>query len=815
MVDAAGAGVGDDEESIPVELGGVTRFVARSEVLYVEAQGDYARLHTADRQPPDPDPADHARGGLARRRLRAHPPLAARLPGVRRRGPRRRRPVQRPGRRHRAHRQPPAHPRAARRAASGRPGRAGRRADDRAAPPGAGHQPAHRRDPAAPRHRRLRDRRADRPRRGLHALAAALPAPARACWCSVRSWCWSAGLPLVFTAVPGLVDRHGAGDAAAVGAARRSRSTPCCWASAGSTCGRRSATSGTSPRWWSGREPGGRRGGGAARRRRARCRSAPSAGGSPGPPATSSWPPAPCARPLNASAIGGEYLSAASFLGVAGLVLAFGTDMLWYPVGWTAGYLVLLRARRRPAAPVRAPTRCPTSPRSASSPGRCGGISCAAGRGDRLALPDAAVPGRRAHAARGHRRAAVGAAGWWSPSVVLVNVLSGGMRSITFVQAFQYWLKLTALLVPVVFLARGLAAATGRPRWPAARRRRRWSTAHRGAPALHDLLDHPRDLPRHDGPAARRGPLLHQPGRPRRPSYDAGGAGAARRCFYLLPPAVRRPRAASTHRTWSAAGATDTVVLELPARMVGGAGGELLSALIGAGAFAAFLSTSSGLTVVGGRRDQPGRAGPAVRRRCAPSGSPASAVAVVVPLVLTLAAAGLAVAHAVELAFAVAASTFCPLLVLGIWWRGPDRPGRGRRAGRRRWPVRGRRAGHPPRGRPARLAGGPAGAARLLTVPVAFAMMVGVSLLTRAHLPARTSAARWSGCTPPRSSRSTGAATTPSGRAGRAAGPPGPPTARRPGPTVRRSVTDAHDRPARRRSAHRRRPRLPPGRPGS
>ena len=31
----------------PVELGGVTRFVSRSEVLYVEAQGDYARLHTS------------------------------------------------------------------------------------------------------------------------------------------------------------------------------------------------------------------------------------------------------------------------------------------------------------------------------------------------------------------------------------------------------------------------------------------------------------------------------------------------------------------------------------------------------------------------------------------------------------------------------------------------------------------------------------------------------------------------------------------------------------------------------------------------
>ncbi|HEX6922049.1 MAG TPA: LytTR family DNA-binding domain-containing protein [Actinomycetes bacterium] len=35
-------------EMIPVELGGVTRFVARSDVRYVEAQGDYARLHTAD-----------------------------------------------------------------------------------------------------------------------------------------------------------------------------------------------------------------------------------------------------------------------------------------------------------------------------------------------------------------------------------------------------------------------------------------------------------------------------------------------------------------------------------------------------------------------------------------------------------------------------------------------------------------------------------------------------------------------------------------------------------------------------------------------
>ncbi len=45
---------------------------------------------------------------------------------------------------------------------------------------------------------------------------------------------------------------------------------------------------------------------------------------------------------LNASAISGEYLSAASFLGVAGLIMVNGVDMLWYPVGFTAGYLAML-----------------------------------------------------------------------------------------------------------------------------------------------------------------------------------------------------------------------------------------------------------------------------------------------------------------------------------------------------------------------------------------------------------------------------------------------------------------------------------------
>jgi cation/acetate symporter len=47
----------------------------------------------------------------------------------------------------------------------------------------------------------------------------------------------------------------------------------------------------------------------------------------------------------------------------------------------------------------------------------------------------------------------------------------------------------------------------------------------------------------------------------------------------------------------------------------------------------------------------------------------AAVAAVAVPVLLALVAERLSVAGVVGLAFAVAASTFCPLLILGIWWR--------------------------------------------------------------------------------------------------------------------------------------------------
>lgn len=47
VCEAHGGEAPASDDQIPVELGGVTRFVARNDVLYVEAHGDYARLHTA------------------------------------------------------------------------------------------------------------------------------------------------------------------------------------------------------------------------------------------------------------------------------------------------------------------------------------------------------------------------------------------------------------------------------------------------------------------------------------------------------------------------------------------------------------------------------------------------------------------------------------------------------------------------------------------------------------------------------------------------------------------------------------------------
>src|SRR5262245_32747960 len=152
----------------------------------------------------------------------------------------------------------------------------------------------------------------------------------------------------------------------------------------------------------------------------------------------------------NASAIGGEYLSAASFLGAAGLIMAYGADMLWYPVGWTAGYLVLLILV---AGPLRR-SGAYTLPDFAEARLESGAARRVASIlvvliGWLYLMPQFRGAGLTVQIVTG---APIWVGGLIVAGVVLVSVLSGGMRSITFVQGFQYWLKLTAIALPVAFL---------------------------------------------------------------------------------------------------------------------------------------------------------------------------------------------------------------------------------------------------------------------------------------------------------------------------------------------------------------------------
>ncbi|MFJ4685266.1 cation acetate symporter [Streptomyces sp. NPDC091377] len=438
---------------------------------------------------------------------------------------------------------------------------------------------------------------------------------------------------------------------------------------------------------------------------------------------------------LNAAAISGEYLSAASFLGIAGLVLVQGPDMLWYPVGYTAGYLVLLLFV---AAPLRR-SGAYTLPdfaeaRLASQTVRRLAGAFVVGVGWLYLLPQLQSAGLTLTVLTG---APDSLGGLIVAVVVTATVAAGGMRSITFVQAFQYWLKLTALLVPALFLVLAWQG-DGAPRHafdePAAFREQRSVTVDatldlRLQSPLTVTVDGTVDGRRHQDTAlhlpagthrVERGTRLtfaagdpvptgrhdtggglstsFADGREERPLYATYGlilatflgtmglphvvvrfytsphGVAARRTtvavlaliggFYLLPPvygALGRLYAPELTLT----GDADAAVLLLPERIIGGTGGDLLGALVAGGAFAAFLSTASGLTMaVAGVLTQDVLPARGVRHFRL-----GTVLAMAPPLAAGVLVGGLPVADAVGLAFAVSASSFCPLLVLGIWWR--------------------------------------------------------------------------------------------------------------------------------------------------
>jgi len=189
-------------------------------------------------------------------------------------------------------------------------------------------------------------------------------------------------------------------------------------------------------------------------------------------------------RPIwNASAISGEYLSAGTFLGLSGLVLLSGSDAFWFPIGYAAGYLLVLVFV---AAPLR--------------------------RSGAYTIPDFIHARLDSVTARRVTSVLVMAIGWlyivpqfqgaalalnvvagippWVGAVTVAivvagSVAAGGMRSITFVQAFLFWLKLAALAVPVLFFL--IAFGPHEPDLTLAE----WAGSRLGKPALDAVIEIP------------------------------------------------------------------------------------------------------------------------------------------------------------------------------------------------------------------------------------------------------------------------------------------------------------------------------------
>lgn len=432
----------------------------------------------------------------------------------------------------------------------------------------------------------------------------------------------------------------------------------------------------------------------------------------------------------NAAAISGEYLSAASFLGVAGLIAKYGADALWYPVGFTAGYLGLLLFVSAPLRRSGAYTVPDFAEFRLGSP-----------RVRRVAMLVVVtvcifylVP--QYQGAGLALKALLGVPVWIGPlavgGIVIANVVGGGMRSITFVQAFQYWLKLTAVAVPALALLMHFGhehPALGGPLPPTVDQRTVVSIDTDVVVMVADPAGVTVTGPTHSG-------ALHSPGEYRLQkdttltlaagaqtpvvvgapangsAWIASGGGlggkhplyqvfsimvatflgamglphvlvrfytntdgrAARRTalsviallslFYLFPvllgvfARLYVPQLLIT-------GKADAAVLLLPSAAIAGLPGELLGALVAAGAIAAFLATSSGLLV-----SIAGALSTDVLRGRVRDFRMVALIAGLIPIPLSVVAPVLELSRGVGLAFAVAASTLCPLLVLGIWWRG-------------------------------------------------------------------------------------------------------------------------------------------------
>ena len=429
----------------------------------------------------------------------------------------------------------------------------------------------------------------------------------------------------------------------------------------------------------------------------------------------------------NASAISGEYLSAASFMGVAGMVMLNGYDALWYPVCYACGYLFLLLFIAGPLRRFGAYTIPDFAEGRYDSPvfrkiavcfvlfiGFFYTMPQMKGAGTTLAY---IFPGL-------HYSVGVIVVG----AVITLNVALGGMKGITLVQAFQYWLKVFAITVPIFVIA----AIVGHYQSHLEANKTAQETV-AAAPAGIERKALPAKAPKDEQWIAPFGSLttkavdtaikaaktpeekaaLEANKKPYSLLYTysliialvCGTAGlphilvrfytnpdgvAAKRTtmwvmiligvFYVFPPIYGVIGRSLTPELYDAVGSkgTDKVVLELPTLLAGRDYpllGSILSGITCAGAFAAFMSTFSGLLV----SMSSALAHDIYGRMLKPDSSPeqrlkafkwAAVIIGVVSVGLGTQVEKLNINYLVGQAFAIAAASYFPLLFMSVWWRG-------------------------------------------------------------------------------------------------------------------------------------------------
>ena len=461
----------------------------------------------------------------------------------------------------------------------------------------------------------------------------------------------------------------------------------------------------------------------------------------------------------NASAISGEYLSAASFMGVAGMVMSSGYDALWYPVCYACGYLFLLLFIAGPLRRFGAYTIPDFAEGRYDSPlfrkiavvfvlfiGFFYTMPQMKGAGTTLAYVFQEVDFRGTFleflAPHGADGSVLKGFPYWAGVVVVgavitLNVALGGMKGITLVQAFQYWAKMFAISVPVFVLmavqghygqhlqanqlqslpaqsvsAQSVSTDTRESTEMAAALKRAPLSAK--APTDSTWLNPFGPLTSKSAKAAKLGAEESKPyallytysliialvcgtaGLPHilvRFYTNPDGAAAKRTTmwvmiligiFYVFPPVfgvMGRNLLPALYEGTGAKG-TDKIVLELPKVLdaaIGNSGsipwGSILSGMTCAGAFAAFMSTFSGLLV-----SMTGALAHDVYGRILRPESTAQErmqmfkwCAVLLGAVSTLLGCfveQLQINFMVGQAFAIAAASYFPLLFMSVWWRG-------------------------------------------------------------------------------------------------------------------------------------------------